>query len=59
MEDKVKLVLEVLKKEGKEMKTGEIAEKAGLETKEVSKIISQLKKAGKVESPKRCYYKAK
>ncbi|SHH40150.1 thioredoxin-dependent thiol peroxidase [Thermosipho atlanticus] len=59
MEDKVKLVLDVLKNEGKEMRPGEIAKKAGLDSKEVSKIIKKLKEEGKVESPKRCYYKAK
>ncbi|MBB6061833.1 Mn-dependent DtxR family transcriptional regulator [Thermosipho japonicus] len=52
-------VLEVLKKEGKPMKTGEIAEKLGVDSKVVSKLISELKKEGKIESPKRCYYAPK
>jgi len=52
-------VLELLKKEGKPMKTGEIAEKLSFDSKTVSKIIKELKEKGKIESPKRCYYKAK
>ncbi len=59
MEDKKTLVLEVMKKEGKEMRSGEIAKVTGLDSKEVSKIIKELQKEGKVYSPKRCYYKAK
>jgi predicted transcriptional regulator len=54
--DKKKLVLDVMSKEGKPLKPGEIAKKAGLESKEVSEIIKELKKEGKVHSPKRCYY---
>jgi len=56
MEDKKKLVLEVMRKSGKPMKTGEIAKATGLDSKEVSKIIKELKKEGKISSPKRCFY---
>jgi len=49
-------VLEVLKNAGKPLKTAEIAELAGMDNKEVSKIIKKLKEEGKVKSPKRCYY---
>ncbi|WP_200762911.1 winged helix-turn-helix transcriptional regulator [Nitrosophilus alvini] len=52
-------VLEVMKKAGKPLKNAEIAELAGLDAKEVSKIVKKLKEEGKVESPKRCYYQAK
>nr|WP_077277092.1 HTH domain-containing protein [Thermosipho melanesiensis] len=52
-------VLEVLKSEGKPMRTSDIAKKLGVDTKVVSKLISELKKEGKVESPKRCYYAPK
>ncbi|MBT1247633.1 MULTISPECIES: HTH domain-containing protein [unclassified Thermosipho (in: thermotogales)] len=52
-------VIEVLRNEGKPMKTGEIAEKLGVDTKLVSKLIKELRKEGKVESPKRCYYSIK
>lgn len=53
MEDKI---IDAMKKAGKPMKTGEIAETLGEDTKAVSKIITKLKKEGKVTSPKRCYY---
>ncbi len=49
-------VLEAMKKAGKPLKTGEIAEITGLDKKEVEKAIKKLKKEGKIESPKRCYY---
>ncbi|AKG91137.1 Winged helix-turn-helix DNA-binding [Geoglobus ahangari] len=49
-------IIEVLKNAGKPLKTKEIAELAGMDSKEVSKIISKLKKEGKITSPKRCYY---
>jgi len=56
MDDKVKLVFDAMKKAGKPVRTGEIAEATGIDKKEVTKIISLLKKEGKVISPKRCYY---
>ncbi len=49
-------ILEVLKGTGKPLKTKEIAELSGLDSKEVSRIINKLKKEGKVTSPKKCYY---
>ncbi|MBK3331733.1 winged helix-turn-helix transcriptional regulator [Persephonella atlantica] len=49
-------VLDAMKKAGKPLKTGEIAELTGLDKKEVEKVIKKLKKEGKIESPKRCYY---
>ncbi len=56
MEEKI---LEILKKEGKPMKPGDIAKKLGADQKEVSKILSKLKREGKVFIPKRCYYQSK
>nr|WP_297452962.1 HTH domain-containing protein [Persephonella sp.] len=53
MEEKV---LEALEKAGKPLKSGEIAEITGLDKKEVDKVIKKLKKEGKIQSPKRCYY---
>ncbi len=50
------VVLEAMKKAGKPMRPGEIAKLTGLDSKEVSKIIKELRKEGKVHSPKRCYY---
>ncbi len=56
MEDKEKAVLEAMRKAGKPVRPGEVAELTGLPKNEVSKIIRELKKKGKVTSPRRCYY---
>jgi predicted transcriptional regulator len=56
MGEKEDKVLEAMKKAGKPVRPGEVAEMTGLDKKEVSKIISSLKKEGKVISPKRCFY---
>lgn len=52
-------VLEIIKKAGKPMKAGEIAELAGIEKKDVDKSIKTLVAEGLVESPKRCFYDVK
>ena len=51
-------VLKAMKKTAKPMKPGEIAEIAGMDKDEVSKIIKKLQSDGIVTSPKRCYYQA-
>ncbi|RLB41608.1 MAG: transcriptional regulator [Deltaproteobacteria bacterium] len=51
-----KKVLDAMKKAGKPVRPGDIAKILGVDSKEVSKAISELKKKGKVMSPKRCYY---
>ena len=51
-----KIVLDAMKKAGKPVRPGEVAEMIGEESKTVSKVISTLKQQGKVTSPKRCYY---
>lgn len=56
MEDKKLLILNALKEAGKPLRPGDVAEKTGLDKDEVSKIINQLKKEGKVHSPKRCFW---
>lgn len=56
MEDKEKLVLEAMGKAGKPVKPGDVSTMTGLDKNDVSKIISKLKKDGKVTSPKRCFY---
>ncbi len=50
------LVLEAMRKAGKPLRPGDIAKMTGLESKEVSRIIKELRKKGLVHSPKRCYY---
>ncbi len=59
LDAEAKLVLETMKQQDKELKSGEIAELTGIQKDKVSKIISKLKKLDLVYSPKRCYYKAK
>jgi len=54
-----KKVLAAMKKAGKPLRPGEVAEMIGEESKDVSKVISKLKKSGEVMSPKRCYYSLK
>ena len=54
-----KKVLAAMKKAGKPVRPGEVAEMIGEESKDVSKVIIKLKKSGEVISPKRCYYSLK
>lgn len=56
MAEKSKTVLAAMKDAGKPVKAGEISAAAGIDPKEVAKIIDALKKEGKVTSPKRCYW---
>lgn len=56
MDAKEKTVLDAMKKAGKPVKGAEVAKATGLDQKEVGKIIAALKKAGKVSSPKMCFY---
>ncbi|OPL07464.1 MAG: MarR family transcriptional regulator [delta proteobacterium ML8_F1] len=57
--ENLEVVLNVLEASEEPLKAGEIAERAELDKGEVDKIIKQLKKEEKIESPKRCYYTAK
>ncbi|MHA1229691.1 MAG: transcriptional regulator [Candidatus Helarchaeota archaeon] len=59
MEDKKKLVIDAFKNAKKPLRPGEIAKIIGIDSKEVSKIIKELKTDGLVISPKRCYYSLK
>jgi len=56
MDKTAQKVLKAMKKAGQPVRPGDLAKSLGLESKEVSKIISELKKEGLVSSPKRCYY---
>ena len=50
------IVLNTLKNSGEPLKAGDIAEKAGIDKKEVDKAIKELKNENKITSPKRCFY---
>ena len=49
-------VLAVMHKAGEPLNAGKVAELGGLERKEVDKAMEQLKKAGLIVSPKRCFW---
>ncbi len=55
LEDKI---LKVMKKEGKPLRPGDIAELAGADKAEVTKSIKKLSGDGKVTSPKKCFWEA-
>ncbi len=57
--DNVEQVLEAMRKAGKPLKAGEVAELAGLDKKVVEKVMDQLKKTEMIVSPKRCYWEPK
>lgn len=57
--DAKETVLQTLRKAGKALKGGEIAEISGLDKKSVDKAIKQLQIQNLIEVPKRCYYVAK
>jgi predicted transcriptional regulator len=57
--DYSEIVLNTLVLTGEPMKAGDIAEKAGIEKKDAEKAIKNLVQAGKIESPRRCFYSPK
>ena len=56
MEEKKDVVLKAMKDAGKPVRPGDIAKATGIDNKEVSKLIQELKKEGKVISPKACFW---
>ena len=52
-------VLKTLQDSKDPLKSGDIAKILNIDSKEVGKAIKKLKEQGKIESPKRCYYRAK
>ena len=53
------LILKTLKDSPQPLKGGEIAEKSGVDKKEVDKLIKKMMNEGTVISPQRCFYCAK
>jgi biotin operon repressor len=49
-------VLATMKKAGKAVSAGQIAELAGIDRKEVDKAMKKLKTEGKIVSPKNCFW---
>ena len=54
--DNTEIILDAMKKAGKALKAAEVAELTGLDKAEVDKVFKTLKKEGKIESPKVCFY---
>jgi biotin operon repressor len=54
--EKAEVVLKAMKDAGKPVRPGQVAEATGIDKKELSKIIKELKKDGKIISPKQCFY---
>jgi len=54
-----KKVFTALSKAAKPLKTGEVAELAGIDKKEAEKAIKQLNTEGKIFSPTRCFWQSK
>jgi len=52
-------VIEVFKNSDKPLRPGDIANSLDMESKEISKVIKELREEGRVYSPKRCYYALK
>jgi predicted Zn-ribbon and HTH transcriptional regulator len=52
-------VFSALNKAAKPLRTGEIAELAGVEKKDAEKAVKQLNTEGKIYSPIRCFWQAK
>ncbi len=50
------IILEAMKKAGKPMSAGQVAEATGQERKTIDKGMKNLKTSGKIESPKMCYW---
>jgi DNA-binding IclR family transcriptional regulator len=54
-----KTILDAMKKAGKPLKAGEIAELSGLDKKDVEKAMKDLQKTGDIVSPMRCFWQPK
>lgn len=54
--DLTEQVLNTIKKAGKPVSAGQIAEIAGIDRKEVDKAMKKLKTSGQITSPKVCYW---
>jgi len=49
-------ILKAMVKTGQPMRPGDIANLTGMDKKVVSKAMDTLKKEGKIQSPKRCFW---
>ena len=49
-------VLKVMAEAGEPLNAGAVAERSGMDRKAVDKAMAELKKDGRIESPRRCYW---
>ena len=56
MDNDTKKVFAAIEEAGEPVRPGFVAKKIGMESKDVSKIIKQLKEDGKIMSPKNCFW---
>jgi biotin operon repressor len=54
--DTTESVLATIKKAGKPVSAGQIADLSGIDRKEVDKAMKKLKTDGKITSPRVCYW---
>ena len=54
--DATEQVFETIKNAGAPVSAGQIAEKSGIDRKEVDKAMKKLKTSGRISSPKNCYW---
>jgi DNA-binding IscR family transcriptional regulator len=54
--DTTEQVFDTIKNAGQPVNAGQIAEKAGIDRKEVDKAMKKLKTSGRISSPKNCYW---
>lgn len=52
-------IIKAFEEVGQAMRPGEIAEKTGLEKKDIDKAIKKMRDEGSIFSPKRCFYDIK
>ncbi len=56
MGDVEEKVLRAMEDAGKPVRPGDVANMTGIDKDSISKAIKNLKKEGKIYSPKRCFY---
>ena len=57
--DTYQAILKFFESSKEPVNAGAVAEATGIDRKEVDKVMAQLKKEGKIVSPKRCYWEIK
>jgi len=56
MADNKQAIVDAMKNADKPVRPGDVAQATGIDKGDVSKILAELKKEGKIYSPKRCFW---